>query len=134
VFLRIAALSPRLRISGIVAEPLGGGLTRVSAMLENGGYLPTYVLSSSRALPWNEPVRARLLTEGVKRASGDESQLVGHLGGWGGHHKLSTPYFARTQGDPVRRQVAWVVQGKGRVTVRAAAVRVGQVEASVEVG
>jgi hypothetical protein len=134
VFLRIAALSPRLRIAEILAEPLGGGLCRISAVIENGGYLPTYVLASARSLPWNDPPQARLLVDGVKRAAGDEIQLVGHLGGWGGHHKFSTPFFARTQGDPVRRRVTWVVQGKGRVTVRVGAARVGQVEASVEVG
>lgn len=134
VFLRIAALGPRLRIASITAEPLGGGLTRVNAVVENGGYMPTYVLSSARLLPWNDPLRARLLVEGAMRAAGDEVQLIGHLGGWGGHHKLSTPYFARTQGDPVRRQVTWVVQGKGRVTVRVNAARIGRVEASVEVG
>jgi hypothetical protein len=134
VFLRMAALSPRLRIASIKAEPLGGGLSRVSAVVENGGYLPTYVLSSARSLPWNEPIRAALAPSGVTRVAGDSTQVLGHLGGWGGHHKLSTPSFARTQGDPVRRRASWVVEGKGRVTVRAGAARVGHVEASVDIG
>ena len=133
VFLRIAALAPRLRVE-LTTEPLEGGLTRVSAVVENGGYLPTYVLSSSRDLPWNEPVQARLALKGPTRVAGEEALRVGHLGGWGGHHKFSTPYFARTGGDAARRKISWVVRGKGAVIVRAGSSRVGQVEARVEVG
>ncbi|MEO5730542.1 MAG: hypothetical protein ABI134_21140 [Byssovorax sp.] len=59
---------------------------------------------------------------------------MGHLGGWGGHHKMATPFFARTSGESPRRRVAWIVRGKGTVTIRAGGARVGHVEARVEVG
>jgi hypothetical protein len=135
VFFRIAALAPRLRVTDVEAAALGGGLTRVTAVVENLGYLPTYVLASSRDLPWNDPVRARIVPgEGVELAGGDADQLVGHLEGWGGYERWQSPSFARTQGAPVRRRVGWVVRGRGDVRVDAGAARVGRVSARVAVG
>jgi hypothetical protein len=134
VFLRIAALAPRVRVASIDAEALGGGLTRVSAVVENLGYLPTYVLSSAKELAWNDPLRGRILpSEGVSLAGGDLEQLVGHLEGWGGYMRLGTPSFARSEGVPVRKRLTWVVRGRGSVTVEASAARVGAARASVEI-
>lgn len=135
VFLRLAALAPRLRLTGLSAERLAPGITRVTGVVENVGYLPTFVLSSARALPWNDPVRARLeLGAGVELVSDDATRIVGHLDGWGGYRKAATPAYAGTTGGPVRRRVEWVVRGRGSVKVCAGAARVGQVEASLEVG
>jgi hypothetical protein len=135
VFLRLASLAPRVVVTGIETEPVGEGLTRVRAVIENLGYLPTYVLASARALPWNEPLRARIdLGAAVELVAGEATTTVGHLGGWGGLYKMSTPFFARTQGDAARRRVEWIVRGKGTITIRAGGARVGQVEAHVEVG
>ncbi len=122
-------------VTGIEATSIGEGVTRVSAVIENLGYLPTYVLASSRELPWNEPLRARLeLGPAVELVAGEATAQVGHLGGWGGHHKMATPFFARTSGESPRRRVTWIVRGKGTVTIRAGGARVGHVEAHVEVG
>jgi hypothetical protein len=134
VLLRIAALAPRLRVTGARAEPLGGGISRVSAVVENVGYLPTYVLSSAKAFPWNDPVHARLVPgDGVALAGGDATIAVGHLEGWGGYEGSDTPAFARTERAPVRGRASWVVRGAGTVEIRAGAARVGSVGARVEV-
>ena len=134
VLLRIAALAPRVRVSSVETTALGGGLTRVSAVVENLGYLPTYVLSSARELPWNEPLRARLVpAAGVALAAGEAEQLVGHLEGWGGYEKSSSPSFARTEGAPVRRRVSWVVKGQGRAAIHVGAARVGRTDHEVEI-
>ncbi len=134
VFFRLAALAPRVRVASVEAEAVGGGLTRVSAVVENLGYLPTYVLSSAKALPWNDPLRARLTPgEGISIAGGDAQQLVGHLEGWGGYTRKGSPSFARTEGAPVRRRLSWVVRGRGRVTIVASAARVGEVSATIDV-
>lgn len=134
-FLRLAALAPRLRLTAVEAASIGEGMTRVSAVVENIGFLPTNVLRTAKALPWNDPVRARIEAgEGVEIISGEEQQTVGHLGGWGGYEKASSPAMARTSGELVRRRVAWVVRGRGALVLRASAARVGQVEARLEVG
>ncbi len=115
-------------------ERQGAGLTRVSAVIENVGYLPTYVLASSRSLTDNEPLRAELvLREGVELCAGERQRRIGHLDGWGSYEGASTPALAHSQGDAVRRRVDWVVRGAGRLVVRAGGARVGFVEASVEI-
>jgi hypothetical protein len=135
VLLRMAALAPRVEVRPVETVSLGGGLTRVSAVVENLGYLPTYMLSSAKKLVWNDPLRARLVPgEGVEIAGGDAEQLVGHLEGWGGFERDSSPSFARTEGAPVRRRVTWVVKGSGSVSIEAGAVRVGKAHVNVEVG
>jgi hypothetical protein len=134
VFFRIAALAPRVRVIAVETTPLGGGLSRVSAVLENTGYLPTYVLSSARELPWNDPLRTRLVPDaGVEIVGGEAEQVVGHLEGWGGHERSASPSFARTVAAPVRQRVSWVVKGQGSVTIRARATRVGQIEERVRI-
>ncbi len=134
VLFRIAALAPRVRVSDARAEPLGGGLVRVSAIVENIGYLPTYVLSSAKALAWNDPLHAQIVPgEGVALTGGDATVAVGHLEGWGGYEGSDTPAFARTERAPVRKRVSWVVRGAGCVEIRAGAARVGSVTARVEV-
>jgi hypothetical protein len=135
-FLRLSALAPRLRLSAIEVASIGPELTRVSAVVENIGYLPTCVLATAKPLPWNDPVRARLTVDGagVEIVAGESEQRVGHLGGWGGYEKSSSPALARTSGEPVRSRVSWVVRGRGQVALTAGAARVGRVEALVEVG
>lgn len=137
MFLRLATLAPRVVVTAIEAEAIGEGLTRGRAVVENRGYLPTYVLASARALPWNEPLRARIAIEAgaaIELVAGEATTTVGHLGGWGGLYRMSNPSFARTGGEATRRRVEWIVRGKGTVTIRAGGARVGQVEAHVEVG
>jgi murein tripeptide amidase MpaA len=133
-FLRLAALAPRVRVADVRVEPLGGELARVTAVIENLGYLPTHFLASAKALPFVEPLRARLdLGAGLALAGGDAVQTIGQLDGWGGFARPMTPAFARSASDAVRRRVSWVVRGRGAAHVRVASVRVGQVEAPLEV-
>ena len=135
MLLRIAALAPRVRVTGARAEPLGGGLSRVSAVVENVGYLPTYVLSSAKALPWNDPLHARLVPgEGVALAGGDghASPSATWRAGAGTRGRTRPRSRARERA-PVRRRVGWVVRGAGSVEIHAAAARVGSVRARVEV-
>jgi hypothetical protein len=71
---------------------------------------------------------------GVELRAGERVRRLGHLEGWGGYHKWSTPVFARSWNDPPRRHVDWVVRGAGVVRVRAASARLGAVETAIEVG
>jgi hypothetical protein len=133
VLLRIAAMAPRLSLRDVSSERLGPDLYRVTAIVENLGYLPTNVLSSAKGLPWNDPVRARLeLPALASIAMGDSDVLVGHLSGWGHFQALSTPALARTTRESGRRRVAWVVRGAGRIVIGASCARTGRVEASLK--
>ena len=67
------------KMFGEYAVYLGGKV--VALLCDNQFYLkPT---AAGRALPWNEPVQARLAPgRGVEIAAGDATQPVGHLQGW----------------------------------------------------
>lgn len=134
-FLRWAALSPRLRVSHVTAEVIEPRVHRVSATIENIGFLPTNVLASAMKLPWNDPVRATIaLGPGASLVGGDAVTTVGHLQGWTPDVMFSYPTFARSTNDRKRKQVHWIVRGSGDVTVSAGCARTGQKETRVKLG
>jgi hypothetical protein len=134
-FLRWAALSPRLRVTGVTVEAIEPGLHRVSATIENIGFLPTNVLATAAKLPWNDPVRAAIaLGPGASLVGGDAVTTVGHLQGWTPDVVFSYPTFARTTNERTRRRVQWIVRGSGEVIVSAACARTGRKEARVNLG
>lgn len=135
-WLRVAALLPRLVVESLAAEPAGGDLVRVTAVVANHGYLPTWGLDSSTDRPWNRPLHADLETAGCRLAEGETARRhVGHLRGWGRGlgQGADTPMFMRSGGNDHRRHLAWRVRGTGRVTVRAGNDRLGTVTATVDV-
>ncbi|MBK9259669.1 MAG: peptidase M14 [Polyangiaceae bacterium] len=133
-FFRIAALSPSLRLTDARASHIEGDVWEVSAIVENLGYLPTFILSSAKPLAWNDPVRARIaLGENMHLVGDDHEFLVGHLEGWGAVDVMSTPGFPRSGGAARRRRVRWVVRGKGTVVIQTGCPRVGMVEVKLDV-
>jgi murein tripeptide amidase MpaA len=133
-FFRLAAMAPRLTLGVVQVDPLEGDLHRVSAVVENRGFLPTHVLGSAKHRPFSDPVRARLSAgSGVSLAAGPEEQELGHLHGWGGNDRWTAPSLARS-GEPARRRAEWVVRGRGEVWVSASSTRVGEARRRVLVG
>lgn len=134
-FLRWAALAPRLRVTGLAAEALGNGIHRVTATIENVGFLPTNVLATAAKLPWNDPVRAKIaLGPGLSLVGGEPVTTVGHLSGWSPDPMFSSPTFARTTSERTRGRVQWVVRGSGEIVVSAGCARTGVVSARVAPG
>lgn len=132
-FLRVAALAPRLRWSNVQAKPIEGEIWEISAVIENLGYLPTFVLSSSRQLAWNDGIRARIaLDDGLVLVGSETERSVGHLEGWSAVGFMVTSGFPRSGGTSRRALVRWVVRGKGRVILRAGCPRTGTVETTLE--
>ncbi len=134
-FLRLASLAPRLVVSLLQVEKLDGELSRVVAVVENRGFLPTHFLGSARHRPYADPVRVRLEPSGgAALASGEVEQAIGHLGGWGGNDRSTTPMLARSALEPSRRRLEWVVRGAGAITVSAWCTRTGEVRRDGVVG
>lgn len=135
-FLRVAALAPAIVVEHRTHD-LGGGATRVDVTVRNEGYLPTYVLTSAKTLPWNEPPYLDVACDGPTLADPLAAhQELGHLDGWGhglygGSH---APFFQRSVGTSVSRTRSFVVTGRGVVRVRVSSPRLGAVEHLVEVG
>ena len=136
MWLRVAALAPQIALD-VHQRDVGDGLTEVELRVRNDGYLPTNVLSSAKALPFNEPPWADVDTEGCELVdAGTSHRIVGHLDGWGrglfdGSNAL---YFMRSRGSTSLKSLRWMVRGSGVVKITGGGCRTGWVAATVEVG
>jgi len=99
-----ASMAPRLEVRHLVAEPLGAGTAKVTLVVENTGFLPTYV--SRRALERKMSRPVRIEVEGGVLVSGERVTEVGHLEGRS--NKLDWTSTGATD-NRVRRE--WVVRG-----------------------
>lgn len=137
-FLRVAAMAPQLSITRVVHERLGEEAARLWVTVENRGYLPTYILESARARPWNEPPRLEVLPEGGASlgAPEDARRELGHLQGWGRglFHGSFALYHQRSAGSVSSKTVSLIVKGQGSVLLRVVSARGGVVERRVELG
>lgn len=134
-FLRVAAMAPAVRMSTEVEE-LGDGLHRVTATVENLGYLPTHVLASARDLDVSEPLTVSVETVGCELVDeADRRADIGHLAGWGtGRFGGTSAVFSMASAaGPGRRRHRFLVRGTGALRLRAGSCRVGWVEEEVAV-
>jgi hypothetical protein len=116
---------------------LGDGLSRVEVVVDNTGYLPTYVLSSAKKLEWNEALYADARPENGCSLVDEAAARVtlGHLEGWGrgiglGANELA---YQRSAGNLAASRAQWIVRGTGVVRIRAGSCRTGFVDVTVEV-
>ncbi len=135
LWLRVAAMAPKVVIRRLEAAPAGGDAHVITMTVENHGYLPTHITAEAKDLPWNEPLWAELTAEGECEVVGEAPRReVGHLEGWGTGLQSGTgvPYFQRTRGGGAARTLEWTVRGRGRIRARVGSCRVGTAEATVE--
>lgn len=131
---RVAALAPRIEIETDVIT-LDDDLREIHVTVRNTGYLPTNVLSSAKGLPFNEPLYARISTEGDLGIREPHDREVGHLEGWGrGHFSGGAAlYFQRSRGDCSTKRLKFLVRGTGAVRIEVHSCRIGAHEVTVEV-
>ena len=116
-----ALMSPRLEFLKTNVEPLGEGVYKISAVIANIGFLPTYTSIKAQERKAVRPIEATLeLPDGATLVSGkalyDAGQLEGRTnkiyGGW---------YASRSITDNQKR-LEWVLNaptgGTARITVR----------------
>ncbi len=78
-----ALATPCLELHSISAEPLGGDLFRVRAVVHNRGWLPTNVSEQALSRKAVQPLAATItLPDGAALAGGDPRVELGQLGGW----------------------------------------------------
>ncbi|MEZ4390003.1 MAG: M14 family metallopeptidase [Polyangiales bacterium] len=130
-FLRVAALSPSLRLE-VSSKPMGDKGFELKVALVNDGYLSTAVLPSAREVPHNEPPYLDVTAEGCELRGPSRVEL-GHLDGWGrGLHGAGSIFFPRSRGTTNAREVSLFVHGPGRLTLRAGSCRTGFVTRTLE--
>jgi hypothetical protein len=136
VFLRVASLAPRVKITKLERHPVAGGVTRVELRVENDGYLGSYGVPSAKKLEFNEPLYATCAPHGCELVdTGAAHQTLGHLDGWGHglHTGANLPAYPGTRGTTHAAWVTYLVRGQGVLDVRIGAARTGFVTARVEV-
>lgn len=134
VFLRVAALAPRLQLASVERHALPGGLTRVDVHVINDGYLGSYGVPSARKLDFNEPVYATARAEGCELVDpGAAHQVLGHLDGWGHglHTGANLPAYPGTRGTTNAGWASYLVRGTGTLEVRIGSCRAGFVTAAI---
>ena len=129
-FLRVAAMAPRIRFADVSTEKLEGDLSRVDIVVENIGYLPSYVLSSAKKLSWNEELYLELECKGCSLAEGAAQRSLGHLDGWGrgAGDGSGAPYYPYGRGNTGRVRQSVVVKGNGSLTATIRSCRVGKIQ------
>jgi hypothetical protein len=135
MFLRVAAMAPRLVIADKQLIKIGG-VTRLDVTVENHGYLPTYVLSSAQRLDWNEPLYADVETRGCSLANPRTAHReVGHLDGWGRgkHDGTGALYYMRSRGNTGSKTLSWTIEGSGLVSIKIGSCRTGWITERMEV-
>jgi murein tripeptide amidase MpaA len=126
-------VSPRLEVRSLDVEALGDGRHLVRVVLENTGWLPTYV--SQRALDRKavRPIEVELmLPDGARVVAGDTKTDAGELEGR--VHLRSALWWGTDQGTSDRTKLEWVVEAPqgGTLGVEARHQRAGVVRQSVE--
>jgi murein tripeptide amidase MpaA len=127
-----ALISPRLELLEASAARLGDGAWRVRLVVQNSGWLPTYVTKQANERSTARGVVAEIeLPDGAELATGGPREELGQLEGRA--YKPVAP--VRHNGDPTddRCKVEWVVRGSagGRGALHAPPERAGVVRAEV---
>jgi murein tripeptide amidase MpaA len=130
-----ALISPKLEMSSLESTPLGDGAYRIRMVVDNTGWLPTYVTKKAIERKTCRPVIAEIeLPEGAELATGLKRSEVGQLEG---RAYKGVGAFGWTA-DPTaeRVKVEWVVRGKAGDTVKVTArhERAGTVRGEVKLG
>lgn len=125
--LRHAACAPVLKIEQPQVEPLGENLYKVSAVIANHGYLPTYTLQ--RALEHNTAgsVTARIHAgNDAELLIGQQSIDLGHLAGRDERKATWSPWMRNW--NTTRKPVEWLVRTahNGSITLEVSAPRAGK--------
>jgi murein tripeptide amidase MpaA len=129
--LKAMQTAPLLRIREATAQPIGDGTVKISVLLENTGYLPTYVTETARKVGANKPIKVTIqAAEGAELITGKVETEIGHLSGranqygflsWGGVFPIDS-----------RAIVTWVLrQSGGSVYVSAGTAKAGTVTAEI---
>jgi murein tripeptide amidase MpaA len=127
-----ALISPLLRIHTAEATPLGDGSYRVRLVVENTGWLPSYVAKKALERKAVRPVVAEiLLPEGATLVTGKSREELSHLEGRAYKSPGNTGYAADVTDD--RAKVEWVIRAPsgGTVELLARHERAGTVRAAV---
>ena len=111
-----ASLNPHLTLRHFNVDALGDDIFRVTLVVENAGFLPTYTSQKALERKVVRPIEVELiLPEGVSVVSGKVKQELGQLEGRSNKVKQSFSFPSPTDNQ---RKVEWMLKGAAGSTIR----------------
>jgi hypothetical protein len=127
-----ARMTPKLELRALAATALGEGLFRITAVIANSGYLPTYGSKRAQELRTIRPIEIKIeLPAGAEIITGQATQDIGQLEGRASKRALWGAGYATDN----LRKLEWVVRAPngGSITVSAASQRAGTARQEVNI-
>lgn len=108
--------APRLVLGETTVEPIADGLYRIAAIVQNTGFLPTYLSERGKATGRIKPVRVSLGTcDGAELVSGKREQDLGHLDGRA--NQYGPLGYPPRWSNLSRGRAEWIVSGAPGTTI-----------------
>ncbi len=137
----VANLAPSLAIRDLKSEKLSGGRIRLTAAIQNTGWLSTYVTRRAIEIRHDFPVVVELTVDSGGIVEGRETQNIGHIPGkfayigeWSGSSGWGRQDY---EADKSTKTTEWIVQPTGsgpfNVTVEAWAYKAGQANKTITI-
>lgn len=110
--LRFAQALPHLVIEQMQAEQQAEGVYQVTALVANQGYLPTFLTNEAKSLKVDQPLVARVSTEG-QLLTGKAEQQIGHLEGFSAmNDSYLVGSLRQKRTEPLKQQLVYVVKAQ----------------------
>jgi len=126
-----ALISPKLEIREASATSLDTGTYRIKLVVENSGWLPTYVTKKALEKKLRGVVCEIVLPKGAKLESGKSREVLGQLEG-----RVYKDAMVNTtmEGTRERLKVEWIIRATkgGKVKLNARHERAGRVTAEID--
>jgi murein tripeptide amidase MpaA len=106
-----AAASPKLEVSKHQVEKLADGLYKITLVICNTGYLPTYLSEKAKEKGQVREVEVEILGEQWEVVQGKAKQGIGHLDGYGKQPNIK--FFGIPPVESAKT-ITWVVRQKGK--------------------
>ena len=116
--LRMAQTLPKLSVQSLTAEEQAEGVYKVTALVRNAGYLPTFVCNEAKKLKVDQPLLAVLDTEATF-LSGKAEDEIGHLEGFSGVDSSYGFNMIRTKNHaPFIKELSWILKAPAGTAVK----------------
>jgi len=129
-------ISPKLEVRTVEVTPAGADTWRVRLVVQNTGWLPSYVSKMALKRKLLRGVLAEIeLPAGARLVTGRLREELGELEGWAYLH-TGISFWPNKNATADRAHVDWIVHGKAGTDIKLVAwhERAGRVEATVRLG
>ena len=111
------AMGAPLITSEVSSEAIADGMFRVRAVVENLGFLPSWVSEQARTAETARPVTVEVSGNGITVIAGERRQNAGDLDGRGGVSRSFGGDSPPWDGNASRAAVEWIIEAPGGTTV-----------------